>query len=111
MTLESLLIHSVTIYPVTENGTTDRYGNPEAVEGSGVTYPARVQQETSTEDLINRDTRATTYTMFLPPDAAIDALSIVEFDGRRMRVVGEPEVANDGIGPHHIEAALEVFAG
>lgn len=108
--IDNLLIHTVTVYTVTD-GTTDKYGNPVADESSGVAYPARVQQESSTENLDDRDTRHTVYTVFLRPDAAVGALDVVEYGGRRMRVVGEPAVESDALGPHHLELVMEVFGG
>ncbi len=105
-----LLIDTIIVYPVTD-GSTDRYGNSIPTEGSGVAYPARVQQDSSTEALLDRDTRHTRYKVFLPPAAVIDALSVVEFEGRMMRVVGEPKIVQDGIGPHHGEVVLEHFEG
>ncbi len=110
MSFEALLIDTVTVY-TTSDGTTDKYGNAIADESSGTDYPARVQQESSTENLQDRDTRRTMYKVFLPADAAITALDVVEYQSLQMRVVGDPAVVQNGVGPHHIEAVLEHFAG
>jgi head-tail adaptor len=110
MSLDSLLIHTVTIYPWAGN-VEDRYGNLDEAWGAGVEYPARVQQENTAEDLINRDTRHSVYTVFLPPTAAITALSKIDYAGRTLMVVGDPDEVADGVGTHHLECVAEVFDG
>lgn len=107
---EVLLIHTVTIYPYND-GVEDRYGNPVASWGTGVDYPARVQQETSAETLINRDTRTSVYTAFLPPTATVSALSKVDWQGRTLQVVGDPDMVDGAIGVDHLEVVLEVVSG
>ncbi len=110
MSIEALMIDTVTVYTVTD-GATDKYGNITADESSGVDYPARVQQESSTENLEDRDTRRTLYTAFLPADAVVTALDVVEYEGLQMRVVGDPDIVQNAVGPHHQELVLEHFAG
>ena len=110
MSFEQLLIHTVTVYPWAGN-TEDRYGNLSEAWGSGVDYPARVQQDTSAETLINRDTRQTVYTVFLPASAVITALSKIDYGSRTLMVVGDPDQVADSIGVHHLEVIAEGFEG
>jgi head-tail adaptor len=110
MSFDGLLIHTVTVYPWS-GGTEDRYGNATEGWGTGVQYPARVEQDTSAETLIDRDTRHSIYTVFLPPTAAVTALSKIDYGGRTLQVVGDPDEVADAIGVHHIEAVAEAFSG
>ncbi len=110
MSYDGLLIHTVTVYPWS-GGTEDRYGNPIDAWGTGVEYPARVQQDTSAETLINRDTRQSVYTVFLPPTAVVTALSKIEYNGRTLQVVGDPDEVADSMSTHHKEIVAEAFSG
>lgn len=111
MSFDALLIHTVTVFQLVHDDT-DRYGNEVQVPDAGTDYPARVEQESGTEDILDRDTRITRFLAFLGPAAVIDGLSVVAWGDRSFRVVGEPEAVYDGIGLHHYEITLEeVLAG
>jgi hypothetical protein len=107
----SLLIHTVTIYNPT-SGSTDRRGNEVFSDGTGVSSPARVELTTATEvDDARRDARFTTYRVFLPRDVTVTATSVVEWEGRRHRVVGGPDTLDGRSGPHHVELMMERIEG
>lgn len=109
MPYDALLIHTVTLFSPDDTSEGDdytRYGDQETnYPLVGTESPGLVQQNSSTEDIIDRDTRITSYTLFLPVTAPVSALSYWtwEDEDRRFTVQGRPEVVNDGTGPHHIE--------
>ena len=112
MSFDSLLAHSVTVFTDGIDPVADRYGNevPDT-DLTGVTTPGRIEQNSADEDIIDRDTRVTTFTLFLPKEIIISALSRVSWDGRDFRVTGEPEVVYGAADPHHIEAVLTEVLG
>lgn len=105
MTYEGLLIHTIEVFNPTV-GTEDRYGDEIPGVDAGTSESARIQQNESSEDIIDRDTRITTFTAFLTTATVMTALSRVEWDGRTFRVSGEPAIRDNAIGPHHVEATL-----
>lgn len=110
MSFDSLLIHTVRVFNPTDTDS-DRYGNVELVYDDGVEVRGRVQEESSNEVLLNRDTRVTMYRLFVRPSVSLTALSLVQWQGAMYRVDGEPTVENDGVGPHHLEAILQGVDG
>jgi hypothetical protein len=110
MSFASLLIHTVTVLNPT-TGAPNRYGDPSLVYDDGVEVPARVAQLGSEEDVNQRDERTTRFRVYLHPDVAIDALSLVEWNGKMYKVSGEPTVRDGRWGPHHIEAEIELVEG
>lgn len=107
MSFESLLIDAVTVFNP-EPATTDRYGNPVDALDSGTSYSARVQQQSAQEfeDGL-RDTSLTKYVVFLPRTADVTESSLIDWSGWRHRVVGVPNLVEDGTGPHHYELVME----
>lgn len=107
----SLLIHTVTIFN-SGVASTDRRGNEVYADGSGVDSIARVELLTATEiEDGHRDARFTNYRVFLPRGTDIRSTSVVEWEGHRHRVVGGPDVLDDRVGPHHVEAVIERIEG
>jgi hypothetical protein len=114
MSFESLLIHSVTIFNLA-SGSSDRYGDETEEWDEGTTVNGRMDQLSNDDDfdeyLQDRDTRVIRSVLFLMPDAPINALSELEYEGVRHRVVSEPIIVDDSVGPHHIEALVESIQG
>ena len=114
MSYTSLLIHSVTVKQRVP-GATDRYGNETNAYDAGTVYPARVQQldvgGQGRELLVGRDTRQTWFEVFLPPNANLDALSLIDWNGKSLQADGEPSVVYDSTGPHHIQAVCRQVEG
>lgn len=110
MSYDSLLIDTVTVFNPSSDSE-DRYGNPIQELDDGTVERARVQQMAADEDLRDRDTRVTRYRVFLISDTTATSLSVIEWNGRQHRVVGEPAKVADGIGVHHVEAAMEGIEG
>lgn len=110
MSFQSLLIHTVTIRNLVE-GAEDRYGDAEQTYDAGSTFKARVDMLAvggqGRELYINRDTRQTYFTVFLPAGVNINGLSIIDWEGRALHVEGEPSHIFDSIGEHHIEATCK----
>jgi hypothetical protein len=107
MSFTQLLIHTVVVYNPTSTTTDPRYGDEVLVMDAGTTVKGRVDVESSTETLNDRDTRVTKAKLFLDPDVVISALSEWTWSGRRFRVNGEPITYYDSASPHHIEAESE----
>jgi len=102
----SLLIHSVTVTtPGTTIDSTDRYGNPVLAETSA-DEPARVTPTGSEEELtnpVNRDTRSTRFKVFLLSTTTATGLSTILWEGRTLKVDGEPRRYDDRRVGHHVE--------
>jgi len=116
MSFSSLLIHSVTVRSRVSGGT-NRYNDAIESYDAGVVTPARVQFLSTggtfedRERLLGRDLRQQWLVVFLPPEVAVDALSIIDWEGITLHVDGIPMVKYDGIGPHHIEAICKEVDG
>lgn len=100
----------VKIIPTTRE-TEDDYGNQVTTEGDPVEVMAARDQLTSTEDVADRDQQARTFRYFFEIGTVIDGRSILEDAGKRLKIVGEPEVFENVVGPHHIEAVAELVEG
>ena len=112
MSFDGLLIHLVDITtPDLPETTTDRYGNPTLTATTVTGVRARVQQTAADENLVNRDTRVTSFLMFVPAATVITGLSTIAWDGRSFRIQGEPWVVDGRNAPHHIEVRLEEILG
>lgn len=112
MSFDGLLLHLVDITTPTDTvGSSDRYGNPQLTAPTVTGVRARVQQTAADENLVNRDTRVTSFLMFVPAATVITGLSTVAWNGRAFRVQGEPWVVDGRNAPHHIEARLEEILG
>jgi hypothetical protein len=114
LSFDSLLIHTVTIYNSNDDGV-DRYGNTIQLMEAGVTTRARVDQLTlggsARELLVDRDTRQTYYTVFLPADTPVNGLSVIHWGSRRLAVEGEPADVYNSATEHHIEVMCKEVLG
>ena len=114
MTYDGLLIDTVVIFNPDEDSSGEdysRYGDEGLDFDGGTSSKALVQQQGSTEDIIDRDTRVQTFKVFLPAEATLTALSYLVWEGRRLRLNGEPWVVDGRSGPHHIEATCQEVVG
>lgn len=114
MTFLGLLIHDVLILnPDVVSGGEDeaRYGDEPLLFDAGTASKARVEQEQSSEDIIDRDTRVQTFKVFLPAEATVSALSVLQWEGRSLRVMGEPLVADASTPRHHLELTCQEVLG
>jgi hypothetical protein len=103
MSFHALLIHQVTIFNPSGSATDTRYGDVSLTFDAGTSAPARVDERSSTELDIDRDTRSQHYTVFLEPQVVISALSYLTWNTHELRVDGQPLMKYDGQGPHHWE--------
>lgn len=113
MSYDALLIHEVTIVNKSEGTETTIYGDPIDTE-STVTSVARVEQTTGlqgVEDLAGQDRLTTVFTVFLPADTEVDGASIIEWEGKRLQVFGDPAEVYDSTGAHHMELRAEEITG
>ena len=95
-------------------GTPDAYGNEVMVPvGPPVATTGYLEQRTSAEFLVNRDTVVSNWWAVLPPDAVINHKDYITFQSVIYEVIGEPEFKwNPRTGSiHHIEARLVVIQG
>ena len=112
MSFESLLIHSVTVYNRVA-GIEGRYGDESEVWDAGTSYPARVQSlsigDRVREFLVNRDTVRAWFEIYMLPNVNVNAQSVIEWEGKRLSVDGQPSAVFDGTGLHHVRiVAVEV---
>lgn len=112
MSYNSLLIDEVTPYTESDDPMdVNLYGDPRLSYSAGDPVPARVQQDTATEDLADRDTSKTMFLVFLHPDADLTGVDYLDWNGRRLNVRGEPALVENSIGPHHVELLAEEVLG
>lgn len=115
-----LLIHEVTVWNPSEDVTdpdAEFYGDVKLMYAPDETVVARVQQgakggnEDADETIAGHDQRLTDLRVFLPSGTNITALSQLEWQGTMYRITGEPNIVDDSVGPHHIEANLMLVEG
>lgn len=116
MSFTSLLIHDVLVSNPSDSGSDDRYGN--AIDTStSVTEKMRVQpafsegRGSSAEHIIDRDTRITRFKIFAKADTTVTGLSTLTWNGRTLRVDGEPLPFYGRTGLHHYELDGEEVLG
>lgn len=113
MSLLSLLGQTATVTPRTQSALDeDEYGDPVLAEGIPGTYPARLEQTSSTENVVGGDLVLTSVILFLPANAIVHHLDQVAVDEQVFEVIGEPNIEVSPAGPHHQIAHLrEVLGG
>ena len=114
MTYLSLLIDDVVIFNPDEDSSGEdysRYGDEGLDFDAGTASKARVMQEASNETAIDRDTRVQVYKVYLPAGVTLSALSYLEWEGKRLRLDGEPEYVDGRAGVHHVECKCQEVLG
>lgn len=117
MSFANRLIHTVTIFnpQATPDEDTTRYGDEGRGQDAGTASPALVQASLAggqaREQLGGRDTATASYMVFLPANADVSALSVLEWDGKRLSVFGQPAYVYDSTSLHHIEVTAEEVQG
>lgn len=113
MSFTSLLIHDVTVSNPVASGS-DRYGNT-TYGTSTVVERMRVQpavgDNPAQEVLIDRDTRVTSFKIFALPTTTVTGLSTLTWEGRTLRVDGEPLPFYGRSSLHHYEFTAEEVLG
>ena len=113
MSLARLMSQPLTVQAMGPT-TQDVYGDwiPGAV-GAPVAALGYLEQSTTVEFVLNRDTTVTTWKAYLPASVAITPLSIINFQAQVFQVDGEPwDVWNPRTkAVDHIECKLIVVAG
>jgi len=106
MTLASLLTQTATLIHHEPSGA-DAEGNPTYGTATTVTYPCRLEQTDSVEELDGERRTTTNLRLFLPPSASganfEDALQV---DGVTYQLVGAPDIERTPRGIHHLELRL-----
>lgn len=116
MSFTSLLIHDVTVSNPVDVGATDRYGN-DVPSSTSVVEKMRVQPAAaeggggSSEQIIDRDTRITRFRLFAKPNTVVTGLSTLTWEGRILRVDGEPLPFYGASALHHWEFSAEEVRG
>ena len=90
MSLRSLLNQPITIQTIKAT-TKDKYGNDKPTSyGAPANAVGFIEQITTTEDLLNRDTTKTQWQAWLPAGTTIGHLDRIGFNGQTFEVDGEP---------------------
>lgn len=110
MSFRRLLSQEATVVTRPISGR-DPYNNPAPGPEARATYPARLEQTGTSERTVDRNTVVSTFRLFLPPEAVVDALDRVEVDGESYEVVGEPNRLTTPRGLHHLELELRLVRG
>lgn len=115
MSFDSLLIHTVSIRNLVDAASPDDYGNPTytetVVESRARVEVSGIRENASVEDIVDRDTRITRFRVWLPAGTDVSGTSNLTWEGRDLRVVGEPSRFDDSVGPHHLELTAEEVLG
>lgn len=95
------------------DGPVDETNDPTHTYGPWASYRGELQQSSSTEQTVNRDTAVSDWLLWLPPDAVIDSDSQVQVDGQVFEVVGAPESVWHPWRREvdHIQARVKVVTG
>lgn len=114
MSFNSLLIHDITVSNPVVSGS-DRYGNTTygattVVERMRV-QPAVGEAGVAQEVLIDRDSRITRFKIFALPTTVVTGLSTLTWEGRTLRVDGEPLPFYGRSSLHHYEFTAEEVLG
>lgn len=106
------MVHDVAI--VTPAIVTNRYQD-EVPDWDNVTRQHLkgwvAQQSRGEVHQANRDALVSQWVARLPLDADLDGRKRLEAHGLTFEVVGRPNVAKTGRGPHHVHAQLELVEG
>ena len=90
MSIQTLLNQALTIQRMTP-GTANALGDtPLATAGSPVPAVGYIEQQTTAEDLLDRDTTTTTWRAFLPASTVIGHLDFINYGSQKFQVNGEP---------------------
>jgi hypothetical protein len=90
MSLQNLLNQSLSVQHMI-SGTPDALGDtPLATSGSVVTVSGYLEQQTTTENLLDRDTTTTYWRAFLPYSTVISHLDYISYASQKFQVNGEP---------------------
>lgn len=73
--------------------------------------PASVQQIGSTEDVVLQQRTETLWRVFLRPTADLKATDRIQWDGKDLEVVGEPDRPRQRARVHHVEAVVRAVSG
>lgn len=112
MSVERLMVQPLTIQTV--GSSTDIYGDQvPANVGSPVSVTGYLEQSSTTETLVDRDTVVTSWKAYLPAGTAINYLDFITFEGQKFQVNGAPwKVFNPRTrAVSHIELELVVVNG
>ena len=113
MSLARLLSQPLTVQ-ATGPATQDVYGTwiPGPI-GAPVAVSGYLEQTSTVEFLVNRDTTVTTWKAYLPAGTAITPLSYINLGGQKFQVDGAPwQVFNPRTkATDHIECKLTVISG
>ena len=93
MSLRSLLNQPIAIQTMAPSSSPDDYGNkPLIASGTSTIVLGFIEQMTTAEDLLNRDTTKTHWKCFLPAGTVIGHLDRLTFGSQTFEVDGEPWV-------------------
>lgn len=81
----------------------DEYGNQVKVPVDTETVWARRKQLSADEDVSDRDEQARTFTYFVKPSVVCTGRDSIRDGDLLLKVVGEPELINNNLRPHHLE--------
>jgi hypothetical protein len=106
VSLASLLSQTVSIQNMTE-GSEDGMGNAElAASGAPVTTNGLIQQTSTQEVTIGRDTAVSDWVLYLGAGESIGYQDLVSEGGRTFEVVGDPYRVRSPLGEHHLQVRL-----
>lgn len=111
MSFDGLLTQTVALLEPAAD--TDDDGNPVDDWGSATSTDSKglLQQTSAIEVTLGRDTVISDWLLFLPADAAVDAVARVVVDGSTFEVVGRPDLVRTPRGVHHVEVRLRLVEG
>lgn len=89
----------------------DTYGADIYGESPGVVVPAALDVRDATEEEISRDTRVQRYRVTVAPDAVLGGIDRIEWRGRSLEVIGEPQPETLRGSVHHIEFDVREVRG
>lgn len=111
MTLQSLLVHDVTI--LTAAASTSRYGDsePDWATAASAAVKGWISQRSTSEDTDHRTAEISDWILYLDTGTTITAANRVTWSGITFEVAGPVNPAWSPRGEHHLEVPLRVVDG
>lgn len=102
---------SITVVRKVASGETSDFGDVEYEDDEPETIRAAVTPLDATELEVSRETRLNRYYALVEPEVEVSGIDHVIFEGRRMDLVGEPEIFSQRGRTHHHRLELREVAG
>lgn len=100
----------ITLVTLSPTGTPNETGD-ETYEEDTSTIAAAVTPVDTDEIIVGRETRLNRYFALVRPEVEVSGIDAVIYEGRRLELVGEPEILKQRGVRHHLRLELQEIEG